>query len=115
LKKAKDIVPIHRINRIRAYKIPLTKDERQYASLSLPCGRKKYNINIRLSSNNYIENSQGDICEAQILENLAHELAHLIYFDDHGYKHFLLQAKILLKFAQEAKRRNIKDLYKGLI
>jgi hypothetical protein len=110
VKSVAHLVPLHRINRIRGYSVPIDKGELQDAAITLPDKKRKYNINIRIKNNDYIKGKQRNAYTAQILSHLSHELAHIKHWD-HSPKHLMLEAKILLKFARVAGTMGIRDLW----
>ena len=105
LLSVKTLVPLNKINRINGYSVPPGKSENAYASITRVSTRK-CNINIKLTSNE----NQKPIFLAALLENLAHEMAHLVVWE-HTHKHFALQARILTRFSKVLKKAGIKNTY----
>lgn len=107
----KHLVPINKISKVCGYSVPLHKAEVQDAAIVYPSGKKKAVISIRMTNNDYINEKQLRPYYAQVLNHLAHEMAHLKHFD-HSPKHLELEARIMLKFAKVAAKLGVKDLWK---
>lgn len=91
------LVPIERLSYIKGYKIRRNFEPAQEAQIikTLPNGKCvitikviKYDKRLKKHVNAYIAN---------VLESLAHELAHLTHWE-HTSNHFRLQAEIMMKF-----------------
>lgn len=108
----KDSVPTNRIKSIRGYRVPLKLDQDGYAQITQYEGERKYCITLRIFD---VERTPvtrrkkhtKTRCET-ILISLAHELAHLVYWE-HTPEHFDYQARILQKFSKVLEKYKIKD------
>jgi len=115
--KAKGLVPIQKITKIRGFSVPLDKIECIDGQMTkyLPGGP----IVITLRTHNQLHraNQNGTntayrhkrrmICD--MLLTLAHELAHLKHWE-HTPEHWELECKIVRRFISELKRQGIKDV-----
>lgn len=111
LDSVKDLISLKHLTSVKGFKVPLHKQENVHGSI-LRIG-PWYNITLRTTLNNYNTNKQNNTYIATILETLAHELAHMQNWE-HTPEHFLLQAKILSRFAIVLKKQNINDTYKRI-
>lgn len=111
INSVKDLVPIHRIKSIKGYSTPITKEEGADALITLPSGERKYKISVRIKDNNYFTGEQNPSYLAIMLNHLAHELSHLVYFHSHGADHMLLEARIMQRFAKVVEKKRIKDVW----
>lgn len=106
IESAKSLVPLHKIKAIKSYKVNKKRISRTYGATME--SRQRYIITLR--SAHWVPRDKDYTVEtlSMMLDTLAHELAHVKYFD-HSYKHFKLQMLILLKFSDILKKLNIKD------
>lgn len=107
VESAQKYVSLGKIKRIRGYEVGEGKIERGFGSLTR--NGNKYTVSLLL-----FENAEGkSMVLGIVLEALAHELAHLKYWE-HTPKHFALQAEIQVEFSKVAKSLGIKDMFKRL-
>ena len=99
------LLPEHRIKIIRGYHVAKGLEEQTFGS-TIKEGRK-CSINIRLKDL-VTKRKHSNSRIATVLDTLAHELSHVAHWE-HTPEHFLLQAKILVKFARVLKKLNVKD------
>ena len=106
------LVPIEQIKRIVGYKVKLGLKENQEALIRVANSRgTKFIISLKLYEQQIIKNRYRHIplTYSYILDSLAHELSHILNFEDHDAAHLKLQAKILIKFSQVMKKKKITD------
>lgn len=107
VEEVKNIVPLYKLKSIKGYKVQRNKQEQSYGSL-IKKDINNYTMNIKASSYDKRAKKYMDSSMSIILDTLAHELSHLIYWD-HDWKHFNLQTKILAKFVKILKKHKILD------
>jgi len=106
---AKTVVPLKKLVRLRAYKVPLTKTI-QTDGWCNHLGNGKYEISLRLWGRNNRSTRHETIFWEEALHSLAHELAHLKEWD-HTPEHYELQARIMLKFTRILREQEVPDIY----
>lgn len=106
IESAKSLIPLHKVKAIKTYKVNKRYMSRTYGATME--SRQVYVITLRAA--HWVPKDKGYTVEtlSMMLDTLAHELAHVKYFD-HSYKHFRLQMLILLKFSDILKKLGIKD------
>jgi len=105
-----DLVPIEQIKRVIGYKVKIGLNECQDAAIQTANKRgDKFVISIKLYEQEILKHKPIHI--AFVLDSLAHELAHLMYWE-HDSHHFKLQARILFRFGMMLKKKNINDTSK---
>jgi WLM domain len=101
-------VKIEKITHVRCLKTPLNREEQSYATISVDCEKKTKNISLnikmqmhkfeKVGNNLYSVKGYKALDKWVILDSLAHELAHMKHWV-HDAKHFRLQSKIMVMFA----------------
>lgn len=117
VKAAASTVDLSRLREIKGYQVPLDKLPVSSASIIKDPGGW-CNILIRITKPEYANMGNGKFKAikqlpedfAFLLDSLAHELAHLEHWE-HTPAHLKLQAQILVKFAEVAERKGVKDTY----
>ncbi len=117
VQSAKGLVDLSRLTEIQGYQVPLDKEPTSSASILRNQGNW-FKIMIRLTKPQFDNLGNGKFKAiahlpedlAFLLDSLAHELAHLEYWE-HTPSHLKLQAQILVKFAEVAERKEVKDTY----
>lgn len=112
LNSVKDLIPLHRIDHIKGYRLPKTRRASQYGSC-LKDQNGRFTINMRLwRYDNKCKQYLG-LYLGHILETFAHEIAHTIPgCFDHSPKHMRYTGIILTRFEKVLKKQGIKDCYK---
>ena len=109
LKAADSFVPIRRISSVIGYQVPFYKTERQYGSITVHYDKNQININLLIKTQDLNQGIHKNARMANVLDSLAHELAHLLEWE-HTPEHLMLQAKLLMCFAKVSKELKVKDL-----
>jgi hypothetical protein len=113
-----DILPIDRILTIKEVRVPLDKRIATDAQLKWDTSGW-YEITMNMHSHEY-ENlgnqhfkkvSHRKDSLGNVLDSLAHELAHIKY-KEHVPNHLILQCKILIRFAKHLKKLGVRDTSK---
>jgi hypothetical protein len=114
--KAKGLVPIHKVSAIKGFSVPLektecvdgqmTKHEDGYIVITLRTHNQILRAN-QNGTNTAYRHKRRMICDVLLV--LAHELAHLKYWE-HTPEHWELECKIIRRFISELKRRGVKDI-----
>jgi len=113
---AKDLCNIKRIDGIRGYAVPLDKSEQGDAQIIETIATKRVVILIRVMNHrakNGIVVSRSPSYISEILDHLAHELAHLKHWE-HTPKHYKLQTTIMRRFASILEEQGITDTWKRI-
>lgn len=118
IESVSDLVDIERIKKVKGYWVDGNKDERQLAAIHRLGNNKDYYVTIKVKVQKFEILKNGNrkfTCHipdylANILSHLAHELAHVKYWE-HDYKHFRLEAKIMYRFSKVLKLYKIDDTY----
>ncbi len=111
---AKGLVNLNKLKVVTTFKVPVSKIKQTEACL-IRYDAKNYKITLtlynqkrkRVNSKIKIKSVKNTI--SFVLDSLAHELAHLKYFD-HRPEHLALQARILIRMTKVAKLQGILDL-----
>lgn len=108
LKGLSPIVSLKDLKRIQGYRVTKGLIERQNAGITKYMSSRKYVISLKTQI--YSKRKRKFVYETleQILLDLSHELAHLLEWE-HTSKHFKIQGKIMLHFAEKLKQLNIED------
>jgi hypothetical protein len=118
---ARHYVSLKKIKRICGYKVPLNKAEDGVASCTKQ-DNGKYTIFLLIRQQE-MESRRGrikytkrhfDRCLNEILNDLAHELAHIPTWSqsgDHTCDRWILEGKLITSFARKAKRLKVKDTW----
>jgi hypothetical protein len=116
IKSVRSLVPLKKVRRFFAYKLPLDKRELAVAWCT---NNNDGTYTISFSTHDRVVKRVGNCfeytgyarrCRAEILDTLAHELAHLKYFD-HDIRHYRLQLQIMWRFARVMERKGVKDTW----
>jgi hypothetical protein len=114
LDAAKGLVNTDKLKAISHYTVPTSKVKRTEACL-IRYDAKVYKMTITLYDHLRVKQKNGKFKIehrrhrlSYILDSLAHELAHLKYFD-HRPEHTILQCKIMIRMAKVAKKLQITD------
>jgi predicted metal-dependent hydrolase len=114
LDAAKGLVNTDKLKAITHYTVPISKVKHTEACL-IRYDTKNYKMTITLYDHKRVKLPNGKFKMTHkrhrlsyILDSLAHELAHLKYFD-HRPEHIVLQCKILARMAKVAKKLQITD------
>lgn len=102
-----DLVPIENVTSIRGYTVPLDKSINTYAQITKY--GSKYRITILTKGNDYLQNKQYDKYISMILEDLAHEMAHLVWFEE-SPRHFKLMGQIITRFGDVLDNLGIEEV-----
>lgn len=106
VESAKNLVNIYNIKSIRGYLVPLHKEACKDGRNISPKGQRKRHITLRIWDHD--GKKQYRKRYEDILTVLAHELAHVSYWE-HTPDHFELMAKIMVTFKKELVKENITD------
>lgn len=106
----KSIVPTYKIKSIKSYKVQKGLTERHYGTIYKSNGA--YTINLKIYTYSKKQKKYANETYEGVLLHLAHELAHTKEWE-HTYKHFKIQALILLKFSSIIKKNKINDTSEG--
>ena len=109
---AHGLVNLDKLKTVKDFRVPVTKNIRTEAQLHY-YDPKNFTLTINLY--NHGVNAKGKTVSvrkyfAQVIDGLAHELAHLKHFD-HGPDHSILQAKIMLRMYRLAKKKGMTDMW----
>lgn len=121
IESVSDLIPIEHIVKVKGYWVDGNKQEAQHAAIQKLANNKHYIITIKIKAQLFqlLPNGNRKFIGhtpdflASILSHLAHELGHIKHWD-HDYKHFRLEAKIMLRFSKVLKELKITDTYKPL-
>lgn len=107
------LVPIQHLDYVRGYKICKGFEESQYGAIHKDLSNGRYSITLKVIDYVRSKKQYKYGYMNQILETLAHELAHLgVWEEDHSPVHWKLQATILLRFGDVLEKLNIMDTSK---
>jgi hypothetical protein len=117
LASANGLVSLKNVLEISAYKVPLSKQSKTDAQLITYTADATHKIMINTHwqkteslGNGKFKNTRYKRVRLNfMLDSLAHELAHIKYWD-HSPNHLRLQAKLLSRMANIAKQLGIEDL-----
>lgn len=111
----KGMVNLDKLKGISTFKVPLSKVKTTEACL-IRYDAKNFKMTITLYDHTRVRQKNGKFKVQHrkhrlnyILDSLAHELAHLKYFD-HRPEHLELQAKLLIRMSKVAKKHGITDI-----
>lgn len=100
------LVPIHVLDKVKSFRVPVGKIEQTDASIVLLHGR--YNMTVRAYS------QYGKIHKANTVEHVlicvAHELAHIVHFHNHGQEFAELMSLIFSIFVSNLRTYGIPDI-----
>lgn len=100
---AEGLIPLEKVSSVKGYSIPLDKEVQTYANIHKV--GKKYRITLNLKENNVLSREQLEKHVGLVLEDFAHEMAHINEWE-HDYKHFALTARIMIRFSKVLKVLN---------
>lgn len=116
----KGLVPIDKLHSVKAYRVPLNRNELSDGSIT-KYSKDKYVIALRLQTYQLMQINDKTYKKTRLvqerLENilfsLSHELAHLRHWD-HNPKHMALLGKLLTRMSRAAKEQGIKNTNESL-
>lgn len=108
LKEVSNLIPLESLKELKGYYVYETQGVARQEGQTIRNKSNKYTITLRLN-----RGDAGLIFMYDFLHTLAHELAHLKYFE-HDYKHIKLTCKIFSKFAKVLKEQGITDTYQRI-
>lgn len=106
VRAAKTLVPTERLMKVHGYTVPKGRESTAYG--------RKYTVGnryvITLLAREWSKSKKKFVKDTYeiILDTLAHELAHTVYFK-HTPEHYRLKYKIGLRFVKVLKKQGIKD------
>lgn len=108
---ASKYINVKKITKVKGFRIPFSLQELTYATVTIN-RKNEISINVRIFNQLKVKgkNKHKPASIAQILEHLAHELAHLGEWE-HSPAHFELTARIQLEFAKVLRKLKIEDTY----
>lgn len=109
IESAKGIIPLYKLLIVRSFKVRPGLEAQTYGSTLKHSIQDTYVINLRVYEWSKMKKKYKPETLTLVLDTLAHELAHLKYFN-HSYKHFKTQALISLRFSDIIKKLGIKDV-----
>lgn len=107
VQSASTLVPTQRIVRIQGYKMGYKGQD--FTEGTIYTKRSDGGGEALISLATHLFNSKGPRAYVNILQTLAHELAHLKHWD-HSPEHWALESKIALRFARVARSLDIRDV-----
>lgn len=102
------MVPLDKLKSIKGYRVQKNMEENQDGSLIKYGGKYFMTIRIQNVPKPPKDMHYKNIRYANLLDTLAHELAHLVHWE-HTAEHFRLQAQILLQFSYLLDKVGIED------
>lgn len=102
------LVPLNKLKRIMGYRVKSSLRPITDAALTKYSKEKQYRMSLKMYDYHRKQKMYKRVRCETILINLAHELAHLVYWE-HDPDHFALQAKIMIKFKPILEKYGIKD------
>lgn len=114
VESVQDLVPLHKLNRIRGYKVRFGTEENGWGQTSM---YDDGTCSISLKVQDQVVNPKASYIRQKvhkntriemILSTLGHELSHLKFWP-HSPAHFKLQYQILLRFSELLEQQGITD------
>jgi hypothetical protein len=102
------LIPIERLSAIKGYKVLKNKEINQQGQIILDLTNKRFTITLRTEKYSKVDKVYRNEYIANVLETLAHELAHMVHWE-HTPAHWKLQATIQTEFGTVLDRLNIED------
>lgn len=103
-----DLVPLHDLVSIKGYRVHLGKHEGIWGR-AIATSTGKVKISLRTHSHNHTRKYEALTVEI-ILLTLAHELAHLVHWNEHNQEFSELFGDILTEFIQNLTKTGIDDI-----
>lgn len=103
------LVNLKKLKAIKTYTIPLNKFDDSDGAI-IRYDTNHYVITLRITKNNYLNQTQSLEYLYNILEALAHEISHLKHWN-HTPDHYVLTNKIGTLFGKMLKKQGVKDTY----
>jgi hypothetical protein len=108
IESVSSLIPLERLKRVIGYKVRARLSTTQQAQIIKHLPNGIIVITLRIAKWNHTTNKHEKECIGTILEALAHELSHVLFWE-HTPEHFELQSKIQIKFAKVLKKQGITD------
>jgi hypothetical protein len=106
INSVKDLVPLDKLDAIKGYKIKRNYEPGQYGACIKTIATNRYVITLKMKDWSKQDKKYKNATIGGILETLAHELAHLSYWE-HTHEHWKLQSRIQLRFSNVIKKLDV--------